>query len=111
MTAAGDPPVEVAVRIDRLVVETPQAVDAVALRRALADAVRAVVSERGVPPAWSRDAHTGLAVIHGLEWDRRGGEPGLARAVALSLYEGSGAPGAATPSPASRCPAWERGRP
>ena len=96
MTAAADAPVEIAVRIDRLVVETEHCVDPFALRRALADAVEAVVSERGVPPAWRSDGRTGLAVIRGLEWDGHGGEPGLARAVALSLYERAEAPGAAT---------------
>jgi hypothetical protein len=96
MTAAAERPVEVAVRIERLVVETPHAVDAVALRWALADAVRAVVIERGLPPAWSRDARTGLVVLHGVEWDGHGGEPALARAVALGLHERPAAPGART---------------
>jgi hypothetical protein len=96
MTAAAEPPVDVVVRIERLVVETPHAVDAVALRRALADAVRAVVAERGLPPAWNRDAHTGLVVIHGSEWDGHGGERALARDVALGLYERPRTSGART---------------
>jgi hypothetical protein len=96
VTTAADAPVEVAVRIERLVVETERAVDADALREALAEAVRSLVCERGMPPAWSSDARSGVAVIHGFEWNGVGGEAGLARAVALSLYERSGALGAAT---------------
>ena len=92
MKAGVDVPVEIAVRIDRLVVETEHAVEAFALQRALPDAVRAVVSERGVPAAWSRDARTRVAVIHGFAWDGQGAEPGLARALALRLYEGALAP-------------------
>jgi hypothetical protein len=92
VTAAADAPLDIAVRIDRLVVETRLAVDAVALRRALADAVRTVVAELGVPPAWSREARTSLAVIRGFTWDGQGGEQGLARVLALSLYEESAAP-------------------
>ncbi|MGY1829092.1 hypothetical protein ACI8AA_01540 [Geodermatophilus sp. SYSU D01180] len=94
MSPAADAPLDIAVRIDRLVVESRHAVDAVALRRALADAVRTVVAERGVPQTWSRDARTPLAVIRGMAWDGRGGEQGLARVLALSLYEEPAAPGA-----------------
>ena len=85
-------PARIAVRIDRLVVETEHPVDAFALRRALADAVRAVVSERGVPAAWHDDAWTRIAVIRDFAWDGRGAEPGLARALAVRLYEGALAP-------------------
>ena len=87
-------PAEIAVRIDRLVVETEHPVDAFALQRALADAVRAVLSERGVPAAWSQDARTPVAVVHGFAWDGQGAEPGLARALAVRLYEDALAPAA-----------------
>jgi hypothetical protein len=85
--AAVDAPTAIDLRIDRLVVETRHGVDAFALQCALVDAVRAVVEERGVPAAWRHDARTGAAVIRGFAWDGQGGEPGLARALALRLYE------------------------
>lgn len=88
MTGPLDAPVAIDLRIDRLVVETGHAVDAFALQRALVDAVRAVVEERGVPAAWRRDARTGATVIRGFAWDGQGGEPGLARALALHLHAG-----------------------
>lgn len=87
MTSPSGPSVEITIRIDRLVVETEHAVDAAALRRALAGAVRAVVDERGVPPAWHRAARTPVAVIDGFTWDGHGGEPGLARALAARIYD------------------------
>jgi len=80
-------PAEINVRIDRLVLETDHPVDAFALRRALGEAVCAVLVERGVPEAWHADVRTPVAVIDGLGWDGQGGEPGLARAVASQLYE------------------------
>jgi hypothetical protein len=92
VSAAVDVPVEIAVRIDRLVVETEHAVDAFALQRVLADAMRAVVSERGVPEAWSRDTRTRVLVIDGFAWDGQGAEPGLARALAVRLHEAAPAP-------------------
>jgi hypothetical protein len=86
-------PVEISLRIDRLVVQTRHPVDAFALRCALADAVRAVVSERGVPAAWHGDARTPGVVFDGFVWDGRGAERGLAQALAVRLYEGALAPG------------------
>ena len=93
MTAAVEPPVAIDLRIDRLVVETEHAVDAFALQRALADALRAVVDERGVPAAWRRELRVGIAVIPGFAWDGYGAEPGLARILATRLYEAVPTPG------------------
>lgn len=90
-----DAPAEVVVRIDRLVVETDQPVNGFALQRALADAVQQVISERGCPHAWSRDAGTPVSVIDGFVWDGSGGEPGLAQALAVSLFEHALSPGGA----------------
>jgi hypothetical protein len=84
MTAPG----RITVRIDRLVLQTDHPVDAFALRRALGEAVCAVLVERGVPEAWHADVRRPVAVIDGLAWDGQGGEPALARAVASKLYEG-----------------------
>jgi hypothetical protein len=81
------PPIEVVVRIDRLVVETEHPVDTFDLQRGLADAVRSVVAERGLPASWDHDVRTPVSVIDGFSWDGRGGEPGLARALATRLYE------------------------
>jgi hypothetical protein len=94
MSAAPVAQVGIAVRIDRLVVETEHAaaVDAFALHRALADAVRAVVDHRGVPAAWHRGARTPVAVLDDFAWDGQGAEPGLARALAVRLYEEALAP-------------------
>ena len=84
---ARDAPAEVLVRIDKLLVETKQSVNAFALQRALTAAVREVIADRGCPQAWLRDARTPMSVIEGFVWDGRGGEPGLAQALATSLYE------------------------
>lgn len=78
---------DITVRIDRLVVETEHPVDAFALQRALSAALLTVVSERGVPAAWSRDRRTTAAVVDGFAWDGHGAEHGLAAALAVSLYE------------------------
>lgn len=80
-------PAEVVVRIDRLLVETEYAVNAFALQHALADAVRELIADRGHPPAWDHDSQTPSSVIDGFVWDGHGGEPGLARVLATSLYE------------------------
>jgi hypothetical protein len=77
---------DVSLRIDRLVVETEQPVDAFAFRQALTEVLREVVQERGVPDGWSQDTATPAAVIEGLSWDGTGGERGLAYAVADRLY-------------------------
>jgi hypothetical protein len=81
-------PSEITVQIDRLVVETDHPVDGFALQRALGDAIRDVVTERGLPSCWQSDGSVPLAVVDGLAWDGQGGEPGLARALAVRLYEG-----------------------
>jgi hypothetical protein len=81
-------PAEIEVRIDRLVVETEHPFDGFALRLRLADAVRAVLAERGLPAAWDRDRGTPVSVIDDLGWDGRGGEAGLAHALAVGLYDG-----------------------
>jgi hypothetical protein len=78
---------DVTVRIDRLVVETGHSVDTFALQRALGEAIREVLVERGVPDAWAADICTPVAVVDGFAWDGRGGEPGLARALADRLYD------------------------
>ena len=80
-------PVEITVQIDRLVIETEHPVDGLALRRALAEAISAVVTERGVPSTWQRDASVPLAIVHDFHWDGAGGELGLARGLAVRLYE------------------------
>jgi hypothetical protein len=94
VNAPVDGPVDIALRIDRLVVETEHAVDAFALQRALTDAVRALIIDRGVPAAWRRDTHARVAVVDGFAWDGRGAEPGLAQALAVRLYEEGLAAGA-----------------
>lgn len=81
-------PADITVRIDRLVVETEEPVDASAFQRELAVALRVVVEERGVPDGWDRDVRMLHTVIDGLAWDGRGAVPGLARAVAAGIYEG-----------------------
>ncbi len=85
-------PIDVRLRIDRLVVETPGPVDTFSLQRALGDAVRAVIVERGVPATWVRDSWTPVATIDDFAWDGRGGEQGLARVLAARLYDSSLAP-------------------
>jgi hypothetical protein len=80
---------DVTVRIDRLVVETQHPVDAFALQRALGEALREVLVERGVPEAWSADIRTPVAVLDGLAWNGLGGEPELGRALAERLYDGA----------------------
>jgi len=81
-------PAGITVRIDRLVVETEEPVDASAFQRELAVALRVVVEERGVPDGWGRNVRLLHAVIDGFVWDGRGAVPGLARAVAAGIYEG-----------------------
>jgi hypothetical protein len=90
---AGEGPAEVVVRIDKLVVETEQPVDASALRQALAAAVQEVIADRGWPQECLRDTWTPMSVIDGFAWDGRGGESGLAQALAAGLYEHALAPG------------------
>ena len=81
-------PADITLHIDRMVVETVEPVDASAFQRELAVALRAVVEERGVRDGWGRDVRMLHTVIDGLAWNGRGGLPGLARAVAVGIYEG-----------------------
>ena len=80
-------PDRVSVRIERLVVETDRLVDGFALQLALGEAIRRVVTERGLPASWRRDASVTLAVLGPLDWDGRSGETGLAQALAERLHE------------------------
>ncbi len=85
--SAQTPAVEL--RIDRMTVESAHDVDAFALRLALADAVRDVIADRGVPAAWlNGDVQRDGIVVEGFAWDGRGGEPGLARALVAVLFAG-----------------------
>lgn len=86
------------VRIDRIIVETDHPVDGFALQLALGDALREVVAGRGVPRSWQRDGTVPALALGQVDWDGRGGAPGLARAVAERLHavaDAQDGPGAA----------------
>jgi len=84
---------QVTVRIDRLVIDSEYPVDGLALQRALGEAIGAVLAERGMPSTWQRDVAVTLAVVDNIGWDGRGGESGLARALAEALHTGGREPG------------------
>jgi len=83
------PAATVALRIERLVIETDEPIDGFTLQVALGEAIHQVVTERGLPSSWRHDRAAQLAVVDGVDWNGHGAEPGLAWALAQRLFDGA----------------------
>ena len=84
MEVTRDLSVEIA--IEQVLVEGFGPRSGFALKLALERELARLVRERGVPAAWTRESSRATVDVPALRWDGRGGEAGLAAAVAHELY-------------------------
>lgn len=80
-------PERATIRIRRMIVYTDRPLHGLELQAALGDALQRMLTGRGLP--WQEDRSIDSLKV---DWDGRGGAPGLAHAVAVCL------PGAADPT-------------
>ncbi len=79
--------VSVELAIEQVTVEGFGQRNGFALKLALQRELGRLVRERGVPTGWERASARPAVEIPELHWDGRGGETGLAAALAHKLYE------------------------
>jgi hypothetical protein len=79
--------VSVELAIEQVTVEGVGPQNGFALKLALQRELARLVRERGVPQGWDHERSGQVIDIPSLQWDGRGGETGLAAALAGELYK------------------------
>lgn len=80
-------PVSVDITIEHLSIEGFGRRDGLAVRLALQRNLVRLIQEHGLPRGWATDTARDDVAATGLSWDGRGGDDGLAAALARQLYE------------------------